>query len=226
MAPFARTSYAAVMESSWSESRAAFEAAAEWFISTASQVGDRWEQPGLGEWDVRALVGHASRSFITIETYLAQPPDSIDIESAALYYSAIRPILAGPGVADRGRAAGEALGDDPVTAVREIADRVTALVERSTGVTEADIRLFTTLVRFDAVYHGHFKCNRQKLTEMPVLWAYARDLFQTPGFGDTIDFEQIKRHYYVTHDDINPTRIVPIGPQLDLESPHGRDALS
>ena len=133
MAPFARTSYAAVMESSWSESRAAFEAAAEWFISTASQVGDRWEQPGLGEWDVRALVGHASRSFITIETYLAQPPDSIDIESAALYYRAIRPILAGPGVADRGRAAGEALGDDPVTAVREIADRVTALVQRSTG---------------------------------------------------------------------------------------------
>lgn len=133
MAPFARTSYAAVMESSWSESRAAFEAAAEWFISTASQVGERWEQPGLGEWDVRALVGHASRSFITIETYLAQPPDSIDIESAALYYRAIRPILAGPGVADRGRAAGEALGDDPVTAVHEIADRVTALVERSTG---------------------------------------------------------------------------------------------
>lgn len=133
MAPFARTSYAAVMESSWSESRAAFEAAAEWFISTASQVGDRWEQPGLGEWDVRALVGHASRSFITIETYLAQQPDAIVIESAALYYRAIRPMLAGPGVADRGRAAGEALGDDPVTAVREIADRVTALVERSTG---------------------------------------------------------------------------------------------
>ena len=133
MAPFARTSYAAVMESSWSESRAAFEAAAEWFISTASQVGDRWEQPGLGEWDVRALVGHASRSFITIETYLAQQPDSIVIESAALYYRAIRPMLAGPGVADRGRAAGEALGDDPVTAVHEIADRVTALVERSTG---------------------------------------------------------------------------------------------
>ena len=133
MAPFARTSYAAVMESSWSESRAAFEAAAEWFISTASQVGERWEQPGLGEWDVRALVGHASRSFITIETYLAQQPDSIVIESAALYYRAIRPMLAGPGVADRGRAAGGALGDDPVTAVREIAERVTALVERSTG---------------------------------------------------------------------------------------------
>jgi putative glutathione S-transferase len=64
-------------------------------------------------------------------------------------------------------------------------------------ITEADVRLFTTLARFDAVYHGHFKCNRQKLSEMPVLWAYARDLFQTPGFGDTTDFPQIKEHYYV-----------------------------
>ncbi len=79
-------------------------------------------------------------------------------------------------------------------------------------VTEADIRLFTTLARFDAVYHGHFKCNRQKLTEMPVLWAYARDLFQMPGFGETIDFDQIKAHYYVVHDDINPTKVVPQGP--------------
>ena len=71
-------------------------------------------------------------------------------------------------------------------------------------ITEADVRLFTTLVRFDAVYHGHFKCNRQKLTEMPVLWAYARDLFQTPGFGDTVDFVHIKRHYYVVQRDVNP----------------------
>ncbi len=81
-------------------------------------------------------------------------------------------------------------------------------------LTEADVRLFTTLVRFDAVYHGHFKCNRQKLTELPVLWAYARQLFQTPGIGDTVDFDHIKRHYYGTHDTINPTGIVPKGPDL------------
>ncbi len=80
------------------------------------------------------------------------------------------------------------------------------------ALTEADVRLFTTLVRFDAVYHGHFKCNRQKLTELPHLWDYARALFQTPGFGDNTDFEQIKRHYYVVHADINPTGIVPAGP--------------
>jgi putative glutathione S-transferase len=80
------------------------------------------------------------------------------------------------------------------------------------SITEADVRLFTTLARFDAVYHGHFKCNRQKLTEFRALWGYARDLFQTPGFGDTIDFPQIKEHYYVVHEDINPTRIIPMGP--------------
>jgi glutathionyl-hydroquinone reductase len=93
-------------------------------------------------------------------------------------------------------------------------------------ITEADVRLFTTLARFDPVYHGHFKCNRSKLDEMPVLWAYARDLFQTPGFGDTVDFVQIKQHYYVVHTDINPTRIVPRGPELsNWLTPHGREAL-
>ncbi|MFE3290349.1 glutathione S-transferase family protein [Rhodococcus sp. NPDC059234] len=93
-------------------------------------------------------------------------------------------------------------------------------------ITEADVRLFTTLVRFDPVYHGHFKCNRSKLSEMPVLWAYARDLFQTPGFGDTVDFTQIKEHYYVVHTDINPTQIVPNGPDLaNWLTPHGRESL-
>ena len=93
-------------------------------------------------------------------------------------------------------------------------------------ITEADVRLFTTLARFDAVYHGHFKCNRHKLTEMLVLWAYARDLFQTPGFGDTIDFDHIKRHYYQVHRDINPTGIVPAGPDLSgWTTRHGREEL-
>jgi putative glutathione S-transferase len=93
-------------------------------------------------------------------------------------------------------------------------------------ITEADVRLFTTLVRFDPVYHGHFKCNRNKLTEMPNLWGYARDLFQTPGFGDTVDFEQIKAHYYIVHEDINPTGIVPKGPDVsNWLSEHHREEL-
>jgi putative glutathione S-transferase len=93
-------------------------------------------------------------------------------------------------------------------------------------VTEADIRLFTTLVRFDAVYHGHFKCNRHKLTEMPALWGYARDLFQMPGFGETIDFDQIQAHYYVCQDELNPSQIVPKGPDRSgWLTPHGRERL-
>jgi putative glutathione S-transferase len=90
-------------------------------------------------------------------------------------------------------------------------------------ITEADVRLFTTLARFDPVYHGHFKCNRQKLTEMPNLWGYARDLFSIPAFGDNTDFDQIKKHYYVVHSDINPTGVVPQGPDPDVWlTPHGR----
>ena len=93
-------------------------------------------------------------------------------------------------------------------------------------LSEADVRLYTTLVRFDAVYHGHFKCNERKLTEFAHLWAYARDLFQTPGFGDTTDFDHIKRHYYGTHDTINPTLIVPTGPDASgWDSAHRRDHL-
>src|SRR5829696_8196887 len=113
-------------------------------------------------------------------------------------------------------------------------DRLDWLTERLRGqrylmgdtITEADVRLFTTLARFDTVYHNHFKCNRNKLSELPVLWAYARDMFQTPGFGDTTDFVQIKQHYYVVHTEINPTRIVPKGPELSgWVTPHGREQL-
>lgn len=94
------------------------------------------------------------------------------------------------------------------------------------AITEADVRLFTTLARFDAVYHGHFKCNRNKLTEMPNLWGYARDLFGTPAFGETIDFDQIKQHYYVVQSDVNPSGIVPKGPDPDVWlEPHDRKLL-
>ena len=93
-------------------------------------------------------------------------------------------------------------------------------------LTEADVRLFTTLVRFDAVYHGHFKCNRQQAQRAARAGGYARDLFQTPGFGETVDFDQIKQHYYVVHRDINPTGIVPQGPGRPVwRAAHGRDDL-
>jgi putative glutathione S-transferase len=90
---------------------------------------------------------------------------------------------------------------------------------------ETDWRAFVTLVRFDAVYFGHFKCNLRRIVDYPNLWGYVRDLYQYRGVSDTVNFDHIKRHYYYTHDDINPTRIVPIGPLLDLNSPHGRERL-
>jgi putative glutathione S-transferase len=90
---------------------------------------------------------------------------------------------------------------------------------------ETDWRLFCTLVRFDAVYHGHFKCNLRRIVDYPNLQGYLQDLYQTPGIPETVNFDHIKRHYYVTHTEINPTQIVPLGPLLALTAPHGRAEL-
>jgi len=90
-------------------------------------------------------------------------------------------------------------------------------------LTEADWRLFTTLVRFDPVYVGHFKCNRDRLVDFPLLWAYTRELYQIPGVAQTVHFDHIKHHYYESHPTVNPTGIVPVGPMLDFGAPHGRD---
>lgn len=89
-------------------------------------------------------------------------------------------------------------------------------------LTEADWRLFTTLIRFDAVYVGHFKCNLRRIADYPHLQGYLKELYQQPGIRETVDFQHIKGHYYQSHDMINPTRVVPTGPLLDLDSPHGR----
>lgn len=90
------------------------------------------------------------------------------------------------------------------------------------ALTEADWRLWTTLARFDAVYHGHFKCNRRRIVDYPNIWAYTRELYQRPGVAETLDLDHITAHYYYSHDMINPTRVVPIGPDLDWNAPHGR----
>ena len=119
-------------------------------------------------------------------------------------------------------------------AVVEIFDALDILEQRLedrrylTGdtITEADWRLFTTLVRFDAVYVGHFKCNIRRIIDYPNLWGYLRDLYQVPGIAETVDMDHIKEHYYASHANINPTRIVPVGPYLDFTTPHDRERLS
>jgi putative glutathione S-transferase len=92
-------------------------------------------------------------------------------------------------------------------------------------LTEADIRLFTTLIRFDPVYHGHFKCNRRRIVDYPNLWGFVRDVYQLPGVAETVHIDFIKSHYYRSHPTVNPSRIVPIGPALDYSAPHGRERL-
>jgi uncharacterized protein (TIGR03083 family) len=121
------------MRFDWDESRRAFTDAAREFVRTAALVGDRWQEPCLGEWDVRALVGHTSRSLLTVEEYLGRPAAAVEVPSAPAYYAATSAMAAGPGVAVRGVAAGVALGDEPATAVAGIAARVLPLVEHSDG---------------------------------------------------------------------------------------------
>ena len=93
-------------------------------------------------------------------------------------------------------------------------------------ITEADWRLFTTLLRFDPVYVGHFKCNKRRIVDFENLWPYVRDLYQVPGVAETVHMDHIKAHYYMSHETINPTRIVPVGPDIDYSVPHDREALS
>jgi putative glutathione S-transferase len=92
-------------------------------------------------------------------------------------------------------------------------------------MTEADWFMFSTLVRFDAVYHGHFKCNLRRIEDYENLSGYLRDLYQVPGVAETVDIPHIKRHYYTSHESVNPTRVVPKGPILNLDAPHGRERI-
>ena len=121
------------MTFSWDESRRAFADAAGWFVRTAALVGDRWDRPGLGDWDVRALVGHTSRSLLTVEAYLARPAAAVEVASPVEYFRATRAEAADPAVAARGRDAGTALGADPAASVAGIADRVLPLIATKDG---------------------------------------------------------------------------------------------
>lgn len=129
------------MDTPWDDSRRAFADAADWFVQTVRLVGDLWDRPGLGEWDVRALVGHTSRSFLTVETYLDRPATAVEVSSPADYFRTSRVAAAGPAVAARGRDAGTALGPGPAAAVAEIAARVVRLLDTRDGS-----ELLTTIV--------------------------------------------------------------------------------
>ena len=131
------------------------------------------------------------------------------------------------GVYKAGFATSQAAYDEAIAPLFDSLDWLEDLLSRNrylTGdrLTEADWRLFTTLVRFDPVYHTHFKCNRKWLREYPNLWGWTRELYQIPGVAGTVDFDHIVRHYHYSHDTINPARIIPINPVIDWNEPHGR----
>jgi putative glutathione S-transferase len=214
------------------------------FLSQAYKATDptfegRYTVPAL--WDTRTgrLVSNDYPAFTTMmETEFAAfhrpgAPDlypeplreEIDELSAAIFTDVNN------GVYKAGFATSQEAYDD---AVHALFVRLDELEERlrsrrylmGDAITDVDVRLYTTLARFDLVYVGHFKCNIRCLREYPALWGYARDLWQTPGFGDTTDFDQIRRHYHCTHGQINPSRILPAGPVLDWAAPHGRERLA
>ncbi len=134
------------------------------------------------------------------------------------------------GVYKAGFATTQAAYDSAVHALFDALDWVEGLLSETTylaggRVTEADWRLFTTLVRFDQVYHLHFKCNRRRIVDYPNIWGYVRELHQMPGVAETVNFAHIVRHYHYSHESINPHRIIPINPEIDWMAPHGRGAL-
>ena len=150
--------------------------------------------------------------------------DEIDTLNAVIYRDINN------GVYATGFATTQGAYEEAVTALFGALERLEERLSRSRyllggRITEADWRLFTTLVRFDAVYHGHFKCNSMRLCDYPNLWGYTRDLYQVPGVAETVRMDHIKLHYYGSHASINPTGIVPVGPEIDFLEPHGRQAL-
>ncbi|MBM1555798.1 glutathione S-transferase family protein [Sulfitobacter mediterraneus] len=131
------------------------------------------------------------------------------------------------GVYKAGFATTQAAYDAAIVPLFETLDWIEDILTRNRyligdRITEADWRLFTTLVRFDPVYHQHFKCNRKRIVDYPNIWAYTRELYQQPGVAGTVNFDHIVRHYHYSHDTINPNRIIPINPVLDFDAPHGR----
>lgn len=160
----------------------------------------------------------------SLDFYPAALRPEIDAINAAVYDRVNN------GVYKAGFATKQDAYEEAVTALFDELDTIEARLSRQrylagVRITEADWRLFTTLVRFDAVYHGHFKCNLRRIVDYPNLWNYLRDLYQVPGVAETVNLDHIKRHYYGSHKTINPTGIVPLGPLLDFSAPHNRDRI-
>jgi len=214
-----------------------FEFLSEAYLATDPDYQGRWTVPAV--WD-RATEAIVTNDYPVITTQLETEFVDFAEPGVDLYPEALRPEIdrlgeelfenVNNGVYKAGFATTQRAYEEAFDALFKTLDDLERRLSTRRylvghQLTEADIKLFPTLVRFDAVYFGHFKCNLRRLVDYPNLWGYTRDLYNRPGFGDTVDFDHIKRHYYATHDNINPTRIVPKGPDLDWTAPHKRDTL-
>jgi putative glutathione S-transferase len=209
----------------------------EVYVAADPHYTGRVTVPVLWDRERATIVNNESREIIRMLdhafTNLAERPvdlcppelrERVDATIDAIY----EPI--NNGVYRAGFATAQAAYDDAVRELFAALDHWDAVLGRQRWLTgdrptEADICLFTTLIRFDPVYHGHFKCNRRRIIDYPNLSGFVRELWQAPGVAATVDFEHIRRHYYGSHETINPTRIVAVGPDLDHSLPHGRERL-
>jgi glutathionyl-hydroquinone reductase len=212
-----------------------FELIEEAYRLTADEIPERLTVPVLWDRETRTVVNNESADVIRmfndafdeagadpeVDLYPAELREEIDAINERVY-SGLNDAVYRAGFATSQDAYAEAFGNvfDTLDWLEGLlAERRYLLGDR---ITEADWRLFTTLVRFDVVYVLHFKCNRNRLVDMPNLWGYTRELYQEPGVADTVRFDKIKRHYFCTHPMINPHSIVPLGPRVDFAEPHGR----
>ncbi|MEM9318069.1 MAG: glutathione S-transferase family protein [Pseudomonadota bacterium] len=207
------------------------------YVKADSQANGRATVPILWDKQTGAIVSNESAEIIrmfnsafdaitgnTLDYYPEALRSEIDQINARIYDNFNN------GVYKSGFARSQAAYDNAVGAVFETLDWLENHLQTRRyllggTLTEADWRLFTTLVRFDLVYVTHFKCNRARIVDYPNVWAYTRELYQMPGIAEQVNFEHITRHYYYSHDSINPFRIIPLGPIIDWHEPHGRETL-
>jgi glutathionyl-hydroquinone reductase len=215
-----------------------FQFLSEAYLATDAKYSGHVSVPVLWDKETRQIVNNSEDDICrmfngifsrfgdsAVDLFPAGLADEQDRLSAFIYENANN------GVYRAGFAATQTAYEEAVRAVFAALDQLEERLRNrrylfGNRFVETDWRLFCTLIRFDAVYYGHFKCNLRRIVDYPNLDGFLRDLYQQPGIAETVNFDHIKRHYYITHDDINPTRIVPLGPILDLQRPHGREQLT
>jgi len=212
-----------------------FELLSEAYDATDPAFEGRWSVPVLWDKQDGRIVNNESGDIVRILGELAPEGAPLYPEDARAEIDRLNERIydtVNNGVYKAGFSSDQAVYEEEVTALFETLAMLEELLgERrwlagTAEPSEADWRLFTTLVRFDSVYAIHFKCSIRRIADHPNLWAYVRELYQRPGIAETVRMDEIKRHYYTTHPSVNPAGLIPLGPELDFAAPHGRETLA